>query len=152
VAGLKRLRKALGKHLEAQGVGAESSRSVRIATWNLREFGGRKYGGRDYEPLYYIAEVVSHFDLVALQEVRENLKELHELRRILGPNWNYLATDVTEGSSGNGERMVYVYNRNKVLFRNIAGELSLPTGAKVLASFGERLRLGRECRLVLPEG
>ena len=152
VAGLKRLRKALVGHFEEQGVGPAASRSVRIATWNLREFGGGKHGGRDYEPLYYIAEVISFMDLVALQEVRENMRELHELRRILGPDWSYLATDVTEGSSGNHERMVFLYNRNRVLFRNIAGELSLPSGAKVLAAFGERLRLGRGCRLVLPEG
>ena len=152
VAGIKRLRAALATHFETQGLGVHTSRSVRIATWNLREFGGRKGGGRDYEPLYYIAEVISHMDLVALQEVRQNLKEFDRLKKILGPDWSYLATDVTDGSSGNGERMVYLFNRRKVLFQNIAGELSLPAGKKVLAAFGERLRLGRGCRLVLPDG
>ena len=32
-----------------------------LASWNIREFGGTKSGGREAEPLYYIAEIMSHF-------------------------------------------------------------------------------------------
>jgi hypothetical protein len=35
-----------------------------VATWNIREFGKSKHGLRAYEPLYYIAEIIDHFDLV----------------------------------------------------------------------------------------
>jgi hypothetical protein len=37
--------------------------------------------------------------------------------------------------------MVFLYNRNKVFFRNIAGELTLKENAKIRASFGERIKL-----------
>lgn len=150
--GLGRLRKALAKHFKDHGSSTDRSRSVRIATWNLREFGGTKHGGRDYEPLYYIAETISQFDIVALQEVRENLRELRKLMRILGPDWDYIATDVTDGSAGNGERMVFLFNQRKAHFRNVAGELTLRTEDKILASFGERLRISKEARLHLPVG
>ncbi|MDR1725233.1 MAG: hypothetical protein LBR28_02445, partial [Bacteroidales bacterium] len=39
-----------------------------LATWNIREFGDN----RRKESLYYIAEIVSRFDLVAVQEVSSN--------------------------------------------------------------------------------
>ena len=149
IQGLKRLRASLRDHF---GNNADRTRTVRIGTWNLREFGGTKQGGRDYECIYYIAEIISNFDIAAIQEVRDNLREFKSMVRILGPDWDYLATDVTEGSAGNGERMVFLFNRRKVLFRNIAGELSLPEGSTVLASFGERLTLGNGCTLRLPEG
>ena len=37
-----------------------------LGTWNLRELGNTKYGGRMPESLYYIAEIISRFDLVAI--------------------------------------------------------------------------------------
>ena len=46
--------------------------------------------------------------------------------RILGPEWDYIATDETAGKSGNMERMVYVYDKRKVTFQRIAGEIVLP--------------------------
>lgn len=148
---LMKLRTALRKHLKAGLSSPDAARGVRIATWNLREFGGKKYGGRDFEPLYYIAEIISHFDIVAVQEVRSDLDELEELMRILGPDWDYLATDVTDGHAGNDERMVFLFDRTKVLFRNMAGELTLPSRHKVLTSFGERIRLSGGAQLMLPD-
>jgi len=150
IAGLKRLRAALAAHFPTE---LNRLRTVRIGTWNIREFGNTKHGGRStYEPLYYMAEILSNFDIAALQEVRDNMTEFLKLRSILGPDWDYLATDVTDGGAGNGERMVFLFNRSRVRFRNIAGELTLPDGKKVLASFGERLRLEGGLALTLPDG
>ncbi|WP_416898152.1 MAG: endonuclease/exonuclease/phosphatase family protein [Minwuia sp.] len=150
IAGLKRLRAALAGHFPAD---TDRTRTVRIGTWNIREFGSTKYGGRDsYEPLCYMAEIIANFDIVAVQEVRDDMDEFLELLRILGADWDYLATDVTDGGAGNGERMVFLYNTGRVSFRNIAGELTLPDGKKVLASFGERVRLENGIALQLPPG
>lgn len=146
------LRAALSAHLHESGSVGDRSQSVRIATWNLREFGGTKYGGRDDECLYYIAEIISPFDIVALQEIREDLGQFLDLLKILGPDWGYLATDVTDGHAGNGERMVYLYNRRRVQFRHIAGELTLPEGGKVRAAFGERILLRNGFVVNLPAG
>lgn len=149
-AKLLHLGEALASHFASAGSRSDHERFVRIATWNLREFGSSRYGGRDYECLYYIAEVISHFELVALQEVREDLSELWELVKVLGPDWQYIATDVTEGSAGNGERMVFLYNIRRVHFRNIAGELTLKEGSKIRAAFGERLKLNEGLRVKTP--
>lgn len=97
-----------------------------LATWNLREFGGSKYGGRLKESLYYIAEIINCFDLVALQEVRRDLEEFDQLRRILGKWWKVLFTDVTEGGQGNNERTAFLYDSRKIEFGGLAGEVVLP--------------------------
>jgi hypothetical protein len=56
--------------------------TLMLATWNLREFGGTKSGGREDEPLYYIAEIMSRFDIIAVQEVRDNLDALDKLMEV----------------------------------------------------------------------
>jgi endonuclease/exonuclease/phosphatase family metal-dependent hydrolase len=107
-----------------------------LATWNIREFGGNKSGGREAEPLYYIAEIISRFDIVAVQEVRDNLDALDELMSILGPWWKYLVSDVTFGAQGNNERHAYIYDTRKITFGGMAGELvpEMKKEADVLSS------------------
>ncbi|HUV35946.1 MAG TPA: endonuclease/exonuclease/phosphatase family protein [Patescibacteria group bacterium] len=113
--------------LEAdEGVPPKSEDTLLIATWNIREFDSPSYGERGIEPLYYIAEIISHFDLVAVQEVRENLKALDTVKGMLGGWWKYIATDVTEGAQGNRERMAFLFDSRKVVFGNIAGEVVIP--------------------------
>src|SRR5690606_23035869 len=48
-----------------------------------------------------------------------------------GPSWTYIATDITDGRPGNGERMCFIYDRNTVDFRNIAGEIVLPENIQI---------------------
>nr|WP_067286875.1 endonuclease/exonuclease/phosphatase family protein [Marinobacterium profundum] len=104
-----------------------------LATWNLRDFDSNKFkhGPRLPESFFYIAEVISAFDLVALQEVNRNLAPFKKLMHILGNNWSYITTDVTEGRSGNGERMTFVYDTRKVWFEKMAGEIVLPKSALI---------------------
>ncbi len=97
-----------------------------LATWNIREFDSAAYGKRLDEALFYIAEIVSHFDLIAIQEVRDDLEGLQRLMKILGKWWKVIFTDVTEGSPGNRERMAFVYDSRKVTFGGLAGEVVLP--------------------------
>ncbi len=99
-----------------------------LATWNIRDFDSNKYkhGPRLPESFFYIAEIISAFDVVAVQEVYRNLRALKKVMGILGPDWDYMVTDVAEGQSGNLERMAFVFDRSKVLFRNQVGEVALP--------------------------
>jgi len=121
IDGLKRLRPALAGSIPAR----TATRTLLLATWNIREFDSGKYGYRDDEPYYYIAEILSRFDLIAILEVRSGLYPLQRLQRILGSWWDFLVTDVTLGTSGNAERMAYLYDRRKVSFTGLAAELVL---------------------------
>jgi endonuclease/exonuclease/phosphatase family metal-dependent hydrolase len=116
---------ALRRELDSQ-VPRRSAHQLLLATWNIREFDSPAYGERGLEPLYYIAEVVSHFDLVAVAEVRSDLKALERLMDLLGPRWCYLVTDVTSGSAGNDERLAVLYDSETVSFGGLSGELVVP--------------------------
>jgi len=124
----------------------KSSDTLLLATWNIREFDSTKYGQRLPECFYYIAEIISHFDLVAVQEVRDDLAPVRRLLDIMGSWWDMLATDVTLGARGNGERMVFLFDSRKVKLDGIAGEVvippknvTLPNGKKVKAQPSEQL-------------
>jgi endonuclease/exonuclease/phosphatase family metal-dependent hydrolase len=114
------LRAGLGKNVSQ----ANKQTSFHLATWNIRDFGGHRLNPspRLEESLLYIAEIISAFDLVAVQEVNEDMREFERLMRLLGPHWSYIVTD----QSGNMERLAFVYDRRKILFRNLAGEIVLP--------------------------
>jgi endonuclease/exonuclease/phosphatase family metal-dependent hydrolase len=155
---LQALRQALDAHIASRPLAdgvvlpTDSQRILRLATWNIREFDSNAFGARLDESMSYIAEIISHFDLVAVQEVREDLAALRKVMALLGSSWDFLATDVTEGSAGNRERMVFLFNRNKVWFRNVAGEVTLPSGQKVTNPLGERFQVAAGPLLGLPAG
>ena len=56
---------ALRAQLSRQIPTKTAAETLLLATWNIREFGNK----RRNESLHYIAEIISRFDLVALQEV-----------------------------------------------------------------------------------
>ncbi|MDR1967488.1 MAG: endonuclease/exonuclease/phosphatase family protein [Burkholderiaceae bacterium] len=122
VEGLQRLKKSLTDAIPIR----TATRTLLLATWNIREFDSGKYDYRSDEAYYYIAEILSRFDLIAIQEVRDSLYPLQRLRQLLGDDWAFLVTDVTLGTAGNSERMAYLYDRRKVDFTGLAAELVLP--------------------------
>jgi endonuclease/exonuclease/phosphatase family metal-dependent hydrolase len=124
--GLLRLREALEGEIPERNIAG----TLLLATWNIREFDSASYGDRTDEPLYYIAEIIDHFDLVAVQEVRDNLGALERLMGFLGSWWKYLLTDVTEGAPGNRERMAFLYDSRKIRFGGLAGEVVIPSTKK----------------------
>ena len=131
VADLARLRSALDESVPAKAL----DRNLLIATWNVRAFGDltEKWESseddtpkRDLHSLLCIAEIVSRFDVVALQEAKDNLKALRHLLKVLGPNWGLSLTDVTEGAPGNGERMAFLFDTRRVVPSGLACEIVVP--------------------------
>ncbi len=97
-----------------------------LATWNLKEFGGGESDKRTDESYWYIAEIISHFDLIAIQEVGGELGALNKLSARLGGTWNYVVSDVTVGKAGNLERLAFLFDRRKIRFSGVAGEIVIP--------------------------
>ena len=115
--------------------GKTLDRNLLIGTWNLRAFGDltekwesdeRDSPQRNLHALRCIAEVVSRFDVVAIQEVKDNLKALRHMLKVLGPDWSMLLTDVNQGDAGNGERIAFLFDTRKVKSSGLACELVLP--------------------------
>jgi len=113
----------------------QHEQNLLIATWNLRAFGSltRKWTAvgsdspkRDLRGLRTICEIVSYFDVVAIQEIVGNLRALRDMMRFLGDNWSFLMTDITLGDAGNNERMAFVFDTNRVRASGLACELVVP--------------------------
>lgn len=110
-------------------------RNLLIATWNLRSFGNltRKWASekedsprRDLASVHYIKEIISRFDVIALQEVKSNIRALRDTMKLLGRSWSMILTDVNRGSAGNGERMAYLFDTRRVQLSGLAGEIVVP--------------------------
>lgn len=128
IAGIERLRAQKGKAIPPRTL----KDTLLLATWNIRDFGNEdkraKEDGRDQpgprlqESYYYIAEVISAFDIVAIQEVN-TIEALERVMNILGPSWEYMTTDINPTKAGNHEHMTFVYDTRKVSFEHMAGQI-----------------------------
>ncbi len=103
-----------------------TTNTLLLATWNIKDFDGGDADKRTDESYWYIAEIISHFDLVAIQEVGANLGGLEKLKNRLGGTWRYVVSDVTEGKGGNYERLAFLFDRRKIRFSGVAGEIVIP--------------------------
>ena len=130
VAGrLETLRNALRNHPDGPQRSVPNKNAtdtLLLATWNLKEFEGGQNDKRTAESYWYIAEIISHFDLIAIQEVGAHLGALNKLQARLGRTWKFVVSDVTEGSAGNQERLAFLFDRRKIRFSGVAGEIVIP--------------------------
>ena len=101
----------------------KADNNLLVASWNIKEFGHTTQ--RLAESYFYIAEIISVFDLVAIQEVKSTLKDLDIIMRLLGEDWGYIINDITEGTDGNSERSAYLFNKKRVVLAGLAGEIVL---------------------------
>lgn len=106
-----------------------------IATWNIRSFASltRKWTAsendspkRDLRGLRAICDILSRFDVVAIQEVKGDLRALRDTMKFLGERWSFMMTDITLGDAGNAERMAFVFDSSRVKPSGLACELVVP--------------------------
>jgi hypothetical protein len=93
-------------------------KNLLVATWNIRAFGDvtKKWQSedddspkRDFHSIACIAEIMNRFDVIAVQEVKGNIRALRYAMKLLGNNYSLILTDVNRGKVGNGERMAYIF-------------------------------------------
>jgi endonuclease/exonuclease/phosphatase family metal-dependent hydrolase len=110
-------------------------RNLLIATFNIREFADLAdvwdqptdhKPMRDLHALRLLAEIVSRFDVVAIQEVGGNIKALRHMLRWLGGDWSLILTDVTRGKAAGGERIAFVFDIRRARLSGLACELVVP--------------------------
>ncbi len=110
-------------------------KNVLIASWNIRAFGGltdeweaddNDSPKRDLHSLLAIAEIVKRFDIIAIQEVKGNLKALRHMLKGLGDDYSFILTDVAGGAEGNDERLAFIFDTRKVKLSGLACELVVP--------------------------
>lgn len=116
-AGLRELQKRIAAHNLPE---SSLDKTLKIATWNIREFGNPGHQ-RSEKSLHYIAEILGQFDLIGIVELRDNVSEMAEVLKILGPYWDIVYSDFIEDRGGNRERVGYVYDKRACTFTGLAG-------------------------------
>jgi len=118
--GLKELRRRIAN---AKIPASIRDRTLNIATWNIRDFGKK---ARKSISTHLIAEILNQFDLIAITEVRRNLRDLARVMNVLGPYWKVVFSDFIADWGGNWERVAYVYDKRAVVFTGLAAEVDGP--------------------------
>ena len=90
-----------------------------IATWNIANLGLQERREKDHR---LIAEMVGWFDMVAIQEVADDLSGLRTIYSFLPATYRTLVSD----PSGNRERQAFLYDSTKVRPLEKVGRLSVP--------------------------
>lgn len=117
---------ALKKRIDAAKIpSSRLDETINVAVWNIREFGKKR---RKPAALHYIAEILGQFDLIALVELRDNLKDFGRVCHFLGPSWDLVYSDWMPDGGGNRERTGFLFDRRAVTFNGLAAEVDAPRG------------------------
>lgn len=111
--------RALRAHARLRGIPRKAPGRLLLATWNIANLGLQKRDAADYALL---AEIVSWFDIVAVQEVNDNLDGLRALRDRLPARYKALFSD----ASGNRERGAFLFDGSKISVLDKVGRLAIP--------------------------
>ena len=118
-------RKALMKLMD-KGEFAIPSREVDvnllIASWNIAQFSNTKTN----RAIQYIADICERFDIIAIQEVKTDLRGLARLQNKLPGNYKILVCDPT----GNHERMAFLYDKRTVMSTGLVCEIGFSGSLK----------------------
>jgi len=98
---------------------AKTASKLLTATWNLTNFGVQKRTDKD---LALMAEILRWFDLIAIQEIADDLTQLDALRKHLPASYKVILSDI----AGNDERAGFLYNSRKLERLELAAEVAVP--------------------------
>ncbi|MBB3213296.1 endonuclease/exonuclease/phosphatase family metal-dependent hydrolase [Herbaspirillum sp. Sphag1AN] len=120
--------KVLKGRIEAADISpSQLDESFNLATWNIREFGKTS---RSVAAIHYIAEILGQFDLIAVGELRDDLRDLARVLQILGPYWKAVYSDAVMDPGGNRERIAYIYDKRQISFNGMASAAYSPRTKK----------------------
>ena len=100
-----------------RAIPTKRSDRVLLATWNIANLGVQHRRDQDYR---LIAEIISWFDIVAVQEVHSNLEGLRGIAGHLLQPYRLLYSD----PGGNDERLTFVFDSAKLTLSDEIGEVA----------------------------
>ena len=112
-------RQALLATKALRGIPPKANDRLLTATWNLTNFGVQQ---RSNDDLALIAEIISWFDLIAIQEIADSLTQLRQLMAHLPASYRVIISDI----GGNDERAGFLYDSDKLTRLELAAEVAVP--------------------------
>jgi endonuclease/exonuclease/phosphatase family metal-dependent hydrolase len=111
--------RAYRKQKPGRQIPAKSKDRLLVATWNIANLGVQDRLDDDYA---LIAELIGWFDLVAVQEVNDDLRGIEAIHERLPARYDLLFSD----ASGNRERQAFLYDSRKVKRLREVGRVAIP--------------------------
>lgn len=99
--------------------------SVTLGSFNIRKLGSAR--SRNQNAWEFLAYICRHFDLLAIQEILDDLSGLRRLMSLLGPDFGLIISDTTgafPGRRGLAERLGFIYNWRLVERTEIATDIT----------------------------
>lgn len=97
-----------------------------LASFNIRKLGAVQ--NRSKQTWEFLAYICSHFDLISVQEIMEDLSGVYELKKYLGPEFDIIISDTTgvfPGGQGMGERLAFIFRQSLIQRADVATDISL---------------------------
>jgi len=110
---------------ETFGFPQRRQNSVVIGTFNIRKLG--KIEKRTPQSWELLKNIIARFDLIAIQEIMDDLSGLENLLSLLGDNYGMVVSDVTgakPGARGNAERLGFLFNWQKIERTALASDIT----------------------------
>lgn len=110
---------ALRDHKKVREIPKPATSRLLLATWNIANLGVQE---REEEHYRLIAEIIDWFDLVALQEVNDDLEGLRGIEEQLSDSYRTVFSD----PGGNNERFAFLFDHRKVEMLEEVGRVTVP--------------------------
>jgi len=139
-----RIHKHLDDHEDEYGLPERRPGSLVFSSFNIRKFGKLKKGTkikRSAGSWQLLVKYAARCDLLAIQEVGDDLSSVRHLIAELGEQYNFVASDISGGSPGAGgniERLVYVYRNDKLQPTGLGSDLAYERSDILRTLYDER--------------
>jgi hypothetical protein len=114
--------------------------SVLLTSFNIRKLGARDR--RSEDTWRFLQRVLERFDLIAIQEVQDDLGGVRHLQSLLGDKYGLVASDITgsaPGEKGSPERLAFLFRWDRVNRTEIASDITFDRASVVNTMYGDRL-------------
>jgi len=114
----------LSNNPERFGCPVRRSDSVVIGCFNSLKLGKDKDGAKRWP---FLQRFASRYDLLALQEVMDDLSGIRRLHSLLGPKFNLVVSDTTgavPGRRGLRERLAFLYRPERIQLRELVSDIT----------------------------
>ncbi len=121
----RKIHEHFDKYANQHGLPIRRKNSFVIGSFNIRKLG--KKDSKSDGSWEMLAKISRRFDLLAIQEVQDNMDGLKKLRGMLGRKYGMVASDITgrpPGGRSLAERLAFLFRWDRVERTEIASDIS----------------------------
>ncbi|MFQ5427343.1 MAG: endonuclease/exonuclease/phosphatase [Thermodesulfobacteriota bacterium] len=135
----------LDEHHARFGLPQQRADSVVMASFNIRKLG--KVKKRSNQSWEFLKRFCQRCDLIAVQEVQDNLEGINYLKGLMGGNYGMVCSDITGGVPGATamvERLAFIFHWPTIERTEVASDISYDRSAVIGKLFDNRVDFSKD--------